>query len=98
MKLEQATCPLPFTPPFVHPWKRALPDAARQRLVSLFDGLLPGVSVDIVEWVGADPRHPIHAVVARFPSGCRPSVVLYLKSEDIERSHLVAALSGPPTP
>jgi hypothetical protein len=55
-------------------------------------GLLPEVAVDFVEWVGADPRQPIHALVVSFPSSHRPPVTLYMKVEDVERNHLAQAL------
>lgn len=93
MKLSTA-CPLLFSPPFVHPWRRALHADSQQRLTSWLAELLPGVDADFIEWVGADPRHPIHAVVASFSSDCRPPITLYMKGEDIERHHLAQALDS----
>ena len=87
-----SSCPISFTPPFVSPWRRALEAGARHRLMSWTEEVLPGADVDIVEWVGADPRHPIHAVVVSFPSSHRPPAVLYMKVEDVQRRHLHEAL------
>lgn len=87
-------CPLTYAPPFMPPWKRALCPDTEHRLRSWCEEL-SGESTHLVEWVGADPRQPIHAVVLSFPSTHRPRVVLYQKSEDLERRHLVAALSAP---
>ena len=79
------------------PWRRALHPDTRRRLTSWCAELLPGVPVHIVEWAGADPRQPIHAVVLSFPSTDRSRVVFYEKSEDVTRSHLVEALCVPAT-
>lgn len=93
MKLETlTTCPLSFSPPFVCPWRRALHPDDRHRLEVWCAALLPEVTIDVVEWVGADPRHPIHAVVVSFPSSHRPPITLYMKVEDVERRHLAEAL------
>lgn len=86
------TCPLSFAPPFMPPWRRELPAHARRRLMAWCEELLPGAAADVVEWVGADPRQPIHAIVVSFPRSRRPPVVLYRKVDDVERHHLARAL------
>jgi len=93
MKLQSLTaCPLSFSPPFVRPWKRVLNADDRHRLLSWCARLLPEVEVDVVEWVGADPRHPIHALVVSFPSSHRAPVTLFMKIEDVALHHLARAL------
>lgn len=94
MKLNLLPCPLPFGCPFFPPWRRPLTADARHRFLAWCDEILPGVAVAIVEWVGADTRQPLHAVVVAFPESDRPPVVLYLKVEDIRRHHLVQALGS----
>ncbi len=98
MNLETLCCPLPSAPPFMPPWRRPLTADARHRLVAWCEELLPGVTVDIVEWAGADTRQPLHAVVVAFPESCRPPVVLYLKAEDVGRRRLVQALDSGESP
>jgi hypothetical protein len=92
MKRNVTRCPLPFACPFLPPWRRSLGPDSRHRFIAWCDESLPGVAVEIVEWVGADTRQPLHAVVVAFPGSDRPPVVLYLKVEDIRRHHLVRAL------
>jgi hypothetical protein len=91
-RLRLGVCPISWAPPFEPPWKRTLsPDVVR-RLSAWCAELLPGVEVDVVEWVGADPRQPIHALVVGFPTSERSPVVLYRKTEELERHHLERAI------
>ena len=85
------TCPLSFGPPFTAPRRRELHPDINLRLNTWFEELLPGVAVDIVEWIGVDLRHPLHAVVCSFRTDPRPAVVLILMVEEVERHHLVQA-------
>ena len=95
LKLKSSTaCPLSFSPPFVQPWGRAMPLDTKRRLASWCAQVLPGIAVEFTEWVGADPRHPIHAVLVSFPSRARMPSTLQMKAEDIEPYHFVQALQG----
>ena len=87
-----ALCPLTAGAPFLSPRRRVLSPHTKDRLRGWCAELVPGVSVDIVEWVSPDPRHRPHAVVVAFPGSPRPSSVLYLKADDIARTHLAQAL------
>ena len=78
-----------FSVPFMPPWRRPVTGEIRQRLMAWCAELEPGVLVDIDEWVGADPRHPLHVVVFSFPRIDRRPVLLSLKVADVERSDLV---------
>jgi len=98
MKRNVLRCPLPFEPPFLPPWQRPLGPDARRRLLDWCEEILPGVAVELVEWVGVDTRQPLHAVVVAFPGGDRLPVVLYLKAEDVERHHLLRALGSGESP
>lgn len=99
MKLQRLTrCPLPFAAPFMPPWRRPLTATARHRLIGWCEELLPGVVVDIVEWVSADTRQPLHVMVLSFPGSHRPPVVLHLKVEDVDRHHLVQAFGSGEAP
>jgi len=84
--------PIPFGVPFMPPRRRALTDEFQNRLLAWCDELVPGVTVDIEEWVGADPRQPLHAVVLSFPQDVRSSIVLRLKVDELARSMLAEAL------
>ena len=84
--------PIVFAAPFMPPWQRPLSQETRHRLMAWLAELLPGVTVEIDEWEGADPRHPLHAVVVSFPDLARAPVVLPLIVDEIVRSDLVQAL------
>ena len=88
-----ALCPLASAPPFASPWRREVKQEAKGRLTVWFSELMPSVSVTLVEWVGADPRQPIHALVATFTNGYEKQVVIYSRVDDIKRYHVVRALS-----
>lgn len=92
--VPSGSCPISSAPPFTRPWRRATPPRLRRRLLAWCGEILPGGSVGLTEWAGADPRHPLHAVVLSFPEGSRPQVVLYRKAEDIDRPCLAEALAA----
>ncbi len=83
--------PIPFTAPFVSPCQRPLEEGIKHRLLAWCDELASGVEVDIEEWVGADPRHPLHALVVSFRGNGRSPVVLHMKVDEVRRSDLVQA-------
>ena len=74
------------------PRRRPVARDTKDRLASWCDDLVPGVRVDIDEWVGADPRQPLHVVVVSFPQLDWPPVVLQLKVDEVQRIDLVQAL------
>ena len=86
------TRPIPFAAPFIHPQRRALEPQDQRRLMGWCEALVPGVSVELEEWVGADAREPLHAVVVSFPHAERLPVVLRMKVEEVGRDDLRAAL------
>lgn len=96
MKFTQlkSSTPIPMSaePPFLPPYQRELQAEDLNRLQGWFGDLLPGVSVEVIEWVGADPRQPLHAVEASFCGAAIAPIVLVMKVEDIERCHLQDAL------
>lgn len=91
---ENLVCPLTWGAPFLPPWRRALTARARDRLETWCAELLPGVDVDVVEWVGADTRVPQHAVVVSFAAEDGPPAVIYVKAVDLRKDHLARALES----
>ena len=94
MKGTVILSPLAFAPPFGPPQLKSLGADDAQRLSRWFDELLPGERLSFVEWVGTDPRQPLHAVVASFVTTRRPPIVIFHKLEELERRHVVEALSA----
>ena len=96
MKFTQlkSSTPIPMSaePPFLPPYQRELQAEDLNRLQGWFDDLLPGGSVEVIEWVGADPRQPLHAVEISFATASSSPIILVMKVEDIECSHLQDAL------
>jgi len=90
-------CPLTYAPPFSAPVRRELQAPARDRILGWFEELLSHTDVILIEWVGADPRQPLHAVVASFPKSHQPTIVLTLKVEEVARHHIRAALNEQPS-
>ena len=85
------SCPLSWAPPFMPPVQRQLSVDMRRCFLTWFDELLPGVGVDLVEWVGSDIRQPLHALVVTFQSESWGPIVMARKVEEIGREHLVEA-------
>ena len=51
------------------------------------------IGPEIEEWIGADPRHPLHIVVVSFPESDRPSIRLTSKAEDLVHADLLQVLT-----
>ena len=95
--LATTSCPLTYAPPFCAPLRRELKAPARDRILGWFEELVSHKDVNLIEWVGTDPRQPLHAVVASFPKSHRPPIVLALKVEEVSREHLLTALDAQPS-
>ena len=78
--------------PFLPPQRRPVAGDNRHRLLGWCSELLPGVVVEIEEWVGADCRQPLHTVLFSFPETSRPPLEVHAEAEKLTRSELVAAL------
>ena len=77
--------------PFMPPWKRPLSATSKHRLMTWCDELIPGVTVEIDHWVGADSRQPLHAVGVSFPKDVKPPIVVYRKVENMRKCDLFEA-------
>ena len=84
--------PIPFAALFTSPWQSPLREETRIRLMSWCDKLFPAMTVDINEWVGADPRHPLHTVVLSFPESDHPPIFVEAKVDEVSLADLVQAL------
>jgi hypothetical protein len=71
------SCPLEARAPYGTPWRRVTDTDVHVRIREWLAELVPGVVFDMVEWVSADTRRPLHAVVitvnAPAPPGSRSS-------------------------
>ncbi len=86
--------PIPYLVPFLPPRRGPVKGPMGQKLLSWCNTILPGVAVEIEEWIGADPRHPLHIVVVSFPESDRPSIRLTSKAEDLVHADLLQVLTG----
>jgi hypothetical protein len=53
---------------------------------------VPGVVFDMVEWVSADTRRPLHAVVITVNAPRHSRLMFFVKAEDLTLSDLVLEL------
>ena len=85
---------IPFETPFMPSWKRPMATQTRRRVMGWCAELIPDVTVEIEEWVGADLRHPLHTVIVAFPEIDRPPLALRVKVDEMRRSDLAQALQA----
>ena len=67
--------PIPYLAPFLPPRRGPVKGPMGQKLLSWYNTILPGVAVEIEEWIGADPRHPLH-INRRLAQRCQVSGLL----------------------
>ena len=85
---------IPFETPFMPSRKRPMATQTRRRVMGWCAELIPDVTVEIEEWVGADPRHPLHTVIVTFSEIDRLPLALQVKVDEMRRSDLAQALQA----